>query len=101
MLDAQNAVAAAPAAIRREDYQPPEWLVPEISLDFDLQSEKTVVRATLQVERTETAQGGTLRLNGDGLTPVHVREADADEADWRMDGDDLLIELGADSTTIE
>jgi len=51
MLDAQNAVAAAPAAIRREDYRPPEWLVPEISLDFDLGAEKTIVRATLQVER--------------------------------------------------
>ena len=24
----------APAVIRREDYRPPDWLVPEIALDF-------------------------------------------------------------------
>src|SRR6185503_1149028 len=101
MLDAQNAVAAAPAAIRREDYRPPEWLVPEISLDFDLGAEKTIVRATLQVERAEATEGRTLRLNGDGLKPASVREVGSDATEWRMEGDDLLIELGADSHTIE
>ena len=44
MLDAQNAVAA-PAAVRREDYRPPDWLVPEISLEFELDAERTIVRA--------------------------------------------------------
>ena len=48
MLDAQNAVAAAPAAIRREDYRPPEWLVPEIVLDFELGAEKTHGGARLE-----------------------------------------------------
>ena len=33
MLDALNAPAAPPAEIRREDYRPPEWQVPEIALD--------------------------------------------------------------------
>jgi aminopeptidase N len=101
MLDAQNAVAA-PAAIRREDYRPPEWLVPEISLDFDLGAEKTIVRATLQVERAETAEGLTLRLNGDGIVPQHVRSsARGLDLEWRMDGKDLLIDLAADSDTVE
>ena len=68
MLDAQNAVAAAPAVIRREDYRPPDWLVPEISLDFDLDAEKTVVRATLQVERNG-AHRAPLRLEGDAIKP--------------------------------
>jgi aminopeptidase N len=100
MLDAQNAVAA-PAAIRREDYRPPDWLVPDISLDFELGAEKTIVRATLQVERAETTEGYTLRLNGDGLTPASVHELGAGEADWRMEGKDLLIELSLDSHSIE
>jgi aminopeptidase N len=100
MLDAQNAVAA-PAAIRREDYRPPDWLVPDIGLDFELGAEKTIVRATLQVERAETTEGHTLRLNGDGLTPASVREVGAGEADWRMEGKDLLIELSLDSHSIE
>jgi aminopeptidase N len=101
MLDAQHAAAAAPAAIRRKDYRPPEWLVPEISLDFELGAEKTIVRATLQVERAETSQGQSLRLNGDGIAPVSVREVGADATDWRMDGADLLIALGGERHTIE
>ena len=35
MLDVLEA-PAAPATIRREEYRPPEWLVPEIALEFDL-----------------------------------------------------------------
>ena len=50
MLDAQNA-PAAPAVIHREDYRPPDWLVPEIALDFTLDAERTIVRATLKVTR--------------------------------------------------
>ena len=50
MLDAQNA-PAAPAAIQREDYRPPDWLVPEIALDFSLDAARTIVRATLKVTR--------------------------------------------------
>src|SRR3954453_3028914 len=102
MLDAQNAVAAAPAAIRREDYRPPEWLVPEISLDFELGAEKTVVRGTLHVERAETTEGFTLRLNGDGIEPQYVQSsAYGSGTQWRMDGKDLLIELGTDADTVE
>src|ERR1044072_1590082 len=100
MLDAQNAVAA-PAAVRREDYRPPEWLVPEIGLDFELGAEKTMVRATLQVERAETAGGDMLRLNGDGLIPSSLHVSGEDSPEWRMDGDDLLIELGGDRHVIE
>ena len=94
MLDAQNAVAA-PAAIRREDYRPPDWLVPEISLEFELDAERTVIRAVLQVERAEHAEGYTLRLNGDGIEPSYVWVGGEDTADWRMDGSDLVIELRA------
>jgi aminopeptidase N len=101
MLDAQNAVAV-PAAIRREDYRPPEWLVPEISLDFELGAERTIVRATLKVERAEAIEGFTLRLDGDGIVPIHVRSAArGSDIEWRMDGKDLLIELGTDADTIE
>ena len=37
--------------IRREDYRPPDWLVPEIALRFTLGIEKTRVQAKLNVER--------------------------------------------------
>ena len=41
--------------IRREDYRPPDWLVPEIALEFELDAERTIVRATLEVERNGDA----------------------------------------------
>ena len=50
MLDAVTAPAAPPPTIRREDYRPPDWLVPRIELEFDLGAEKTRVRARLIME---------------------------------------------------
>jgi len=102
MHDAQNAVAV-PAAIRREDYRPPDWLVPEISLDFELDGERTIVRSTLQVERAGHATGRALRLDGDGIEPRSI-SVDGDGgggAQWRMDGSTLEIELGGASHRVE
>src|SRR3954469_15386629 len=100
MLDAQNA-PAAPAAIRREDYRPPDWLVPSIEMEFDLGAERTRVRSILQVERSESADGHVLRLNADGRKPDHVSVLGEEQTGWRMEGGDLLIELSLDSHTIE
>jgi len=99
MLDAQNAVAAAPAAIRRVDYKPPEWLVTEIVLDFDLGAEKSAVRATLQVARNG-AHGAPLRLNGDGLSPVSVT-LDGAAAKWTLEEDDLVLPIPGDTARID
>jgi aminopeptidase N len=57
--------------IRREDYRPPDWLVPEISLDFDLDPERTRARSRLHVARNGAHQR-PLRLDGDGLAPLKV-----------------------------
>jgi aminopeptidase N len=45
MLDTRPAsdAFAAPPVIRREDYQAPDWLVPAIELDFDLDPARTIV----------------------------------------------------------
>ena len=40
MADAQKASTAPPAAIRREDYRPPDWLVSEVRLSFDLAADQ-------------------------------------------------------------
>src|SRR5436309_15953607 len=86
--DAQTIAEAPPspthAAIRREDYRPPDWLVPEISLDFDLDTDRTRVRARLSVERNGD-HDRELRLDGDGLKPVSVA-VDGKDAHWRVDG---------------
>jgi aminopeptidase N len=85
--------------IRREDYRPPEWLVPEISLDFALDPEATRVRATLQVVRNGE-HGAPLRLDGDELTPKWVR-VDGQDAQWWIEGDQLVVDVAGDRATVE
>ncbi len=100
MLDAQNAAISPPTAIRREDYQPPQWQVPEITLDFDLDPERTVVRSRLQVERAQGGDKAPLRLNGDGLILESIA-VDGATPRWRMDGSDLIVDLDGSSHLVE
>src|SRR5512139_2106088 len=86
-------------AIHRKDYRPPDWLVPEISLAFELDPENTRVRATMKVDRNGQ-HDRPLVLSGDELEPLAVR-ANGESARWVMDRDNLVIELAADEATIE
>ncbi|MEO5586066.1 MAG: M1 family aminopeptidase, partial [Novosphingobium sp.] len=86
---------SAPLVIRREDYQPPAWLVPEVALDFALGVDETRVISRLQVRRNGAVS--TLRLNGDGIVARAVHVDGQAVNDWRMDGSDLLIELPGES----
>ena len=100
MLDLPSAAGIAPPhAIRREDYRPPDWLVPEVALDFDLDPAATRVRARLEVRRNGD-HTRPLRLDGDGLTPLMVRVNGAD-ASWRMDGQALVVALTGDAHVVE
>ncbi len=85
----------APAVIRREDYRPPAWLVPQVALDFALGLDETRVTARLSVRRGGSES--TMRLNGDGLTALSVSVDGAACNSWRMDGADLLIDLSGDA----
>jgi aminopeptidase N len=86
-------------ATRREDYRPPDWLVPEIKLDFDLDLERTRVRATLEVVRNG-AHDRPLRLDGDELELISVM-VDGRPADHRLEAGQLVIEFGGDRATVE
>jgi aminopeptidase N len=82
---------------RREDYRPPEWLVPEIELKFTLGLEETRVQSKLRVERNPAGPAdATLRLNGDGLIARGVWVDGVASDAWTMDGDDLIIRLPGD-----
>ncbi len=98
MLDAQTAIT--PHAIRREDYRPPDWLVPDIALDFDLDPARTRVRAVLSVARNGK-HVRPLVLDGDGLTPLWVKVDGQAINDWRLDEGKLVIELPGDAATVE
>ncbi|HEY5723593.1 MAG TPA: aminopeptidase N [Allosphingosinicella sp.] len=99
MLDVQKANAQPPAAVRREDYKPPDWLVPDISLEFELDPEITRVRAILGVE-SSGAHGRPLVLDGEGLKLISLR-VDGAEHDHAYEGDRLTIPLSASAATVE
>jgi len=91
-----------PLLIRREDYQPFPWLVPEVALDFDLGLERTRVRSTLTVQRNAKAPASsTIRLNGDALTPLEVKVDGQAINSWSMDGQDLIVPLTGETHEIE
>ena len=90
-----------PPTIRREDYRPFPWLVPEVALDFDLGLDATRVVSTLTVARNAKADhSSTIRLNGDGLEVLSVKVDGEMSNSWTMDGDDLLVTLPGDAHEI-
>ncbi len=97
MLDAQNA-PAAPAVIHREDYRPPDWLVPEIALDFTLDAARTIVRATLKVERNGS-HDRPLRLENE--TVLKALSVDGRPQEPDVDDGALLVVITGDSATVE
>ncbi|WP_188056258.1 aminopeptidase N [Sphingosinithalassobacter sp. CS137] len=99
MADVLNA-PEAPSVTRRDAYTPPDWQVPEIALDFDLDPAETRVHATLWVERTG-AHDRPLRLDGDGLRPLAVRVDGAEIDSWRMDGPTLVVPLTGTQHRVE
>ncbi|MDP5280965.1 aminopeptidase N [Sphingomonas sp. DG1-23] len=99
MADAQTATQA-PHVTRRDDYREPDWRVPEIALDFDLDPAATRVRTTLWVERNGT-HDRPLRLDGDGLTALSVKVDGVEVAGWTMDGPNLVVPLSGAAHTIE
>ncbi|MBV9841263.1 MAG: aminopeptidase N [Sphingomonadaceae bacterium] len=103
MLDALSAPAAPPSVIRREDYRPPDWLVPEVSLDFDLDAGATRVRARLEIVRNG-AHVQPLRLDaGSGMEPIVVRVDGValGEEEWAIEGHQLVVDLGGDAHVVE
>jgi aminopeptidase N len=103
MLDVQTAAAApattAPATVNRSDYRPPDWLVPEIALEFDLGAARTVVRATMTVQRNGS-HDAPLRLDAEGLTLRRVAVGGA-AADHSYQGNVLEIPLRGERAIVE
>ncbi|WP_298289150.1 aminopeptidase N [Novosphingobium sp.] len=101
MNDLSGTPVIAPTVIHRADYRPPEWLVPEIALDFALSLNATRVQATLKVAKNPAGSGTTqLRLNGDGLEAKAVTVDGQAHNDWHMDGTDLVVTLPGDAHAV-
>ncbi len=93
-------LAAAPhTETRRADYLAPDWLVPEVALEFTLDPDRSTVRARLIVTRNGT-HARPLRLEGDEIAANWLKVDGADTA-IVMDGSTLVIDLPGDRATIE
>ncbi|HJU77872.1 MAG TPA: aminopeptidase N [Sphingomicrobium sp.] len=103
LADAQVVPEAPPSpthvAIRREDYQPPDWMAPEISLDFDLGADSTRVRARLEVVRNGE-HDRPLRLDGEELRLISLK-VDGHDVSPQIEGQQLVIEISGERATVE
>ena len=98
MLDAQN-TPQAPHAVRLADYLPPDWLIPEVALDFDLDAARTIVKARLSVVRNG-AHDRPLVLDGQGLELLGLK-VDGQGRMERPHGATLTLAISDDTATIE
>jgi aminopeptidase N len=101
MLDARSALdaAASPPVIRREEYRAPDWLVPEIALEFDLDPARTVVRARLTMERNGE-HDRPLRLDGEELELLSLR-VDGEAVEPVFEDGRLVVALAGGPAVVE
>ena len=100
-MDIQHSPAqppVAPTVVRRADYRPPAWLVPEVLLEFDLDAADTRVRARLNVVRNGVDDA--LRLDHEGTTPLAVR-VDGTDANWKIEDGQVVVALSGDAHVVE
>ena len=90
MMQASN----PPQAIHLSDYRPPDFLVPAINLEIDLDDHATIVRADLAITHRDSAQNVPLMLNGRGLELVEIAldHVVIDASQYRLSGEDLILD---------
>ena len=88
-----------PRTVRRADYRPPDWLVPEVRLDFDLAPERTLVRARLTVTRNG-AHDRPLVLDAQDVELLEVT-VDGVPHSARLADERLTLALPGDAAVVE
>ena len=87
--------ASARTAIKRSDYSPPAFLIENVSLDVEIDTESTTVKARLSLARNEGVAADTpLQLDGEGLQTSHVSLDSVRLAEdaYQIDGNTLTIQ---------
>lgn len=87
---------------RLEDYEPTAYAIPQTSLLFQLDPEKTIVRSELKIQRrSETPKGARLRLDGDGLKlkSISVNGKPVRDSDFEASPDSLILKSPPRSKT--
>lgn len=84
---------AEPKAIFLKDYQPPEYLIPETRLHFELYEDFALVHATLRLVRQSGSTATSLQLHGEELELIAVA-VDGEllaASDYRVDDSSLTL----------
>ena len=102
MTDVTAPLAAAPAIIRREDYAQPDWLVPDVALDFRLDAHRTEVSARLTVTRNGE-HDRPLLLDGEelDLLALSVDGVPVPREQWQRTDAGLRLSLPGASHVVE
>jgi aminopeptidase N len=98
MLDAQGQ-PQLPNAVKLADYCPPDWLIPDVALDFDLGTETTRVRSRLSVRRNGQ-HDRPLVLDGNYLTTLSIG-VDGVPVNTAPLGNTLTLSIAGDAAEIE
>jgi aminopeptidase N len=98
MLDAK-AQPPLPTAVRLADYAPPDWLVPEVQLDFRLGAEATQVFSRLEVRRNGS-HDRPLVLDGQHLVTQSIA-IDGVPVNAAPDGERLVLTIDGDAAVVE
>lgn len=85
------------------DYQPPNFLIPEVELEFELNPASTVVRSKSTVKRSTTGNGEALRLDGEHLelNKLQIDGQVLSNNDYRFIDGQLLIPDVPDHFTLQ
>ena len=97
MLDARTNPPLAQVSLT--DYREPDWLVPQVELDFRLDNVRTVVKARLHVQRNGT-HNRPLVLDGHALETTAIRIDGVGVAAW-PNGDTLTLPITGYSVVVE
>ena len=102
MTDVTAPFAAAPAIIRREDYAQPDWLVPDVALDFRLDAQRTEVNARLTVTRNGE-HDRPLLLDGEelDLLALSVDGVPVPQEQWQRTDTGVRLPLPGASHVVE
>ncbi|HBO37775.1 MAG TPA: aminopeptidase N, partial [Pasteurellaceae bacterium] len=76
----------------RKDYKTPDFTVTDISLDFQLHPQKTVVTAISRYQRLNPA-ATTLRLDGQGFQFASIKLNERHFLAYQQDGEGLTLDL--------
>ena len=85
--------------VRLADYRPPDWLVPQVTLDVRLDTDCTIVTSRLVVTRNGNHRR-PLRLDGQDLETRRIL-IDGVAVDAVPNGEELVLALNGDTATIE